>query len=103
MLRKRRRRSPEELKAAIENRSTCRAIKRSAFIDLNWLPATSCQVERLFSLLKCKIGYLRKSMSAELLEVIVYLRLNWDLVTDEVVSSAVRSARLDCDDDDFEC
>ncbi|ETP40704.1 hypothetical protein F442_12025 [Phytophthora nicotianae P10297] len=32
-------------------------------------------------IIKSTVGYLRKSMSQETLEVIMFLKLNWDLVT----------------------
>ncbi|ETP51422.1 hypothetical protein F442_03443 [Phytophthora nicotianae P10297] len=62
-------------------------------MDLSWIPATSVEVERLFSKMKCMLGYLRKSMSKETQEVILFLRMNWDLVTNEITTKAVRNAR----------
>ncbi|ETL98401.1 hypothetical protein L917_04518 [Phytophthora nicotianae] len=43
--------------------------------------------------MKCMLGYLRKSMSKETQEVILFLRMNWDLVTNEITTKAVRNAR----------
>ncbi|EGZ09245.1 hypothetical protein PHYSODRAFT_381236, partial [Phytophthora sojae] len=60
----------------IEDRAKAREEDRSKYIDLNWLPATSVEVERLFSTMKCMLGYLRKRMSAETLETILFLRMN---------------------------
>ncbi|KAF1791183.1 hypothetical protein GQ600_10828 [Phytophthora cactorum] len=53
------------------------------------------QIERLFSTIKCMLGYLRKRMSVETLEMILFLKLNWDLVTNEATSRAVQLARED--------
>jgi hypothetical protein len=42
-------------------------------------------------------------MSAETLEMILHLRMNWDLVTKEVTSKAVKSAREEDIDEEEEC
>ncbi|KAG6972012.1 hypothetical protein JG687_00001712 [Phytophthora cactorum] len=41
------------------------------------------EVERLFSTIKCMLGYLRKRMSAETLETILFLKMNWNLLARE--------------------
>jgi hypothetical protein len=46
------------------------------------------------------LGYMRKSMSTDMLETTVYLRLNWDLLTDEIVAESIEKAREDDDDDE---
>ncbi|KAG2892513.1 hypothetical protein PC115_g18790 [Phytophthora cactorum] len=70
---------------------------KSKFIDTKWIPATSVAVERFFSTVKSTVGYLRKSMSQENLEVIIFLTLNWDLVTLAVVSKAIQESRSSTD------
>ncbi|KAG6953312.1 hypothetical protein JG687_00012473 [Phytophthora cactorum] len=67
------------------------------FIDTKWIPATSVAIERFFSTVKSTVGYLRKSMSQENLEVIIFLTLNWDLVTLAVVSKAIQESRSSTD------
>ncbi|KAG6941403.1 hypothetical protein JG688_00018685 [Phytophthora aleatoria] len=81
--------------AAVAQRVKSREEKRSKYIDLTWLPATYVEVERLFSTIKCMLGYLRKRVSAETLETILFLKLNGDLVTNEATSRAVQLARED--------
>ncbi|KAF1784388.1 hypothetical protein GQ600_793 [Phytophthora cactorum] len=56
-------------------------------IDLAWLPATAVEVERLFSTIKCMLGYLHKRRSAETLETILFLEINLVLVANERTSS----------------
>ncbi|KAG2786315.1 hypothetical protein PC129_g20646 [Phytophthora cactorum] len=70
---------------------------KSKFIDTKWIPATSVAVERFFSTVKSTVGYLRKSMSQENLEVIIFLTLNWDLVTLADVSKAIQESRSNTD------
>ncbi|ETI53194.1 hypothetical protein F443_03808 [Phytophthora nicotianae P1569] len=98
-----RKRTPSEVKAAIIKRAKTREEHKSAFVDLAWIPATSVQAERLFSLVKCTLGYLRKRMSVETLESILYLRMNWDLVTNEIVSKSIKTAREEDLEDEEEC
>ncbi|KAG3148683.1 hypothetical protein PI126_g12357 [Phytophthora idaei] len=43
------------------------------------------------------VGYMRKSMSQENLEVIIFLKLNWDLVTLADVSKAIQESRSNTD------
>ncbi|GMF50952.1 unnamed protein product [Phytophthora fragariaefolia] len=62
------------------------------YVDLKWRSATSVNVERLFSTTKCTLVYLRKSINAETLKMILYLRLNLDLVTNEVSSKTLKTA-----------
>ncbi|OWY99028.1 hypothetical protein PHMEG_00030046 [Phytophthora megakarya] len=82
-----------DVKAALDARAKAREEEKSKYIDLSWIPATSVEVERLFSSVKCILGYLRKSMNAETLEAILFLRMNWDLVTNEVTTKCVHHAR----------
>ncbi|ETI44817.1 hypothetical protein F443_10510 [Phytophthora nicotianae P1569] len=44
-------------------------------------------------IIKSTVGYLRKSMSQETLEVIMFLKLNWDLVTLVDVSKAIEQSK----------
>ncbi|KAG6961452.1 hypothetical protein JG688_00009060 [Phytophthora aleatoria] len=41
------------------------------------------EVERLLSSIKCMLGYPRKRMTAETLETILFLKMNWDLLARE--------------------
>ncbi|KAG2783588.1 hypothetical protein Pcac1_g6989 [Phytophthora cactorum] len=43
------------------------------------------------------VGYMRKSMSQENLEVIIFLKLNWDIVTLADVSKAIQESRSNTD------
>ncbi|ETL48826.1 hypothetical protein L916_01603 [Phytophthora nicotianae] len=42
-------------------------------------------------------------MSAETLESILYLRMNWDLVTNEIVSKSIKTAQEEDLEDEEEC
>ncbi|KAG6961478.1 hypothetical protein JG688_00009048 [Phytophthora aleatoria] len=53
--------------------------------------------------MQCMLGYQRKGLSAETLEAFVFMRLNMDLVTNEVTSKAVRNARGEEIDDEEGC
>ncbi|ETL36588.1 hypothetical protein L916_11457 [Phytophthora nicotianae] len=46
-----------------------------------------------FATVKSTVGYLRKSMSQETLEVIMFLKLNWDLVTLVDISKAIEQSK----------
>ena len=66
----------------------------SEYINLAWIPATTCEVERTFSVCKRIYSEFRKNMSPEILEILIYLRLNreyWDINT---VAVAVRDKRF---------
>ncbi|ETM98376.1 hypothetical protein PPTG_19597 [Phytophthora nicotianae INRA-310] len=101
--RPKRRRTTQEFQNAVTGRAVAREKSRSKYMDLSWIPATSVEVERLFSKMKCMLGYLRKSMSKKTLEVILFLRMNWDLVTNEITTKAVRNAREEDIVDEEEC
>ncbi|KAG2758943.1 hypothetical protein Pcac1_g28977 [Phytophthora cactorum] len=79
-----------------QDESSMTAAEHIDFLDM-WIPATSVAVERFFSTVKSTVGYLRKSMSQENLEVIIFLTLNWDLVTLAVVSKAIQESRSSTD------
>ncbi|KAL4099271.1 hypothetical protein PRIC1_007077 [Phytophthora ramorum] len=96
-------RTPSDLKAAVAKRAQAREEDMSVYLDLKGLPATSVEVERLFSTIKCTLGYLRKSLSAETLEMILYLRMNWDQVTNEVTLKAVKCEREEDVEGEEEC
>ncbi|ETI52712.1 hypothetical protein F443_04263 [Phytophthora nicotianae P1569] len=101
--RPKRRRTTQEFQNAVTGRAVAREKSRSKYMDLSWIPATSVEVERLFAKMKCMLGYLRKSMSKKTLEVILFLRMNWDLVTNEITTKAVRNAREEDIVDEEEC
>lgn len=75
------------------------SIRQSKYLAVSWIPATSVVVERFFSTVKSTIGYLRKSMSSETLEVIMFLKLNWDLVTLADVSAAIVQSKANNEDE----
>lgn len=65
--------------------------EESEYINLDWIPCTTCEVERTFSVCKHIYSEFRKAMSPEILEILIYLRLNresWDINT---VAQAVRT------------
>ncbi|GMF30679.1 unnamed protein product [Phytophthora lilii] len=88
-----RKRAAEALNEKINKESRKRKGPESKFIDVKWIPATSVVVERIFSSVKTTVGYLRKRMSHETLEVIMFLKLNWDLVTLADVSKTIENAK----------
>ncbi|OWY99709.1 LOW QUALITY PROTEIN: hypothetical protein PHMEG_00029250 [Phytophthora megakarya] len=69
----------------------------SKYIVTTWIPATSRVTELVFATVKSTVGYillvyLRKSLSHENLERIMYLKLNWDLVTLGDVLNVIKRA-----------
>ncbi len=52
------------------------------YYDLHWIPATTCEVERLFSLCRHIYSEFRQAMTSETMEILLYLRENrsyWDI------------------------
>ncbi|ETL91495.1 hypothetical protein L917_09962 [Phytophthora nicotianae] len=76
-----RKRATDVLDDKISKKVLERSGPQSKFIDASWIPPTSVAAERFFSTVKSTVGYLRKSMSQETLEVIMFLKLNWGLGT----------------------
>ncbi|KAE9109314.1 hypothetical protein PF007_g12291 [Phytophthora fragariae] len=70
-----------------------RTALQSKSIDVSWTTATSVVVERFFSTVKSTVGYLRKCMSASTLETVMFLKLNWDLVTLPDFSTTVENSK----------
>lgn len=55
---------------------------KTSFIDVKFIPATSCSVERLFSMARWILTVLRKRMSPILFEALIFLKCNhrlWDI------------------------
>lgn len=76
---------------------------KTSYMDVNFIPATSCTVERLFSLARWVLTVLRKRMSPILFEAILFLKINrrlWDIKS---VAAAMklqpeqRYVEYDCD------
>ncbi|KAG9409211.1 hypothetical protein AC1031_022115 [Aphanomyces cochlioides] len=82
-----------DLDNEIKKRARGRVNTTQPYEDVSWIPPTSVVVERFFSGVKCMIGYLRKSMERTTLEVIIYLKLNWDLVSLGNVSQAIKLSK----------
>ncbi|KAG9399635.1 hypothetical protein AC1031_011448 [Aphanomyces cochlioides] len=88
-----RKRAAIDLDNEIKKRARGRVNTTQPYEDVSWIPPTSVVVERFFSGVKCMIGYLRKSMDSTTLEVIIYLKLNWDLVSLGNVSQAIKLSK----------
>ncbi|KAH9110423.1 hypothetical protein AeMF1_014773 [Aphanomyces euteiches] len=82
-----------DLDNEIKKRAPSRVNTIQMYEDERWIPPTSVIVERFFSGVKCMIGYLRKSMDTTTLEVIMYLKLNWDLVSLGNVLQAIKLSK----------
>ncbi|KAE9017975.1 hypothetical protein PF010_g6632 [Phytophthora fragariae] len=74
---------------ALSKKARQRTTKASKYEETGRIPATSGVAERFFSMVKCSVGYLRKSMSASTLETVLFLKLNWDFVTLDSVAAAI--------------
>lgn len=81
------------------------AVAKTQFMNCNFIAATSCSVERLFSAARWVLCTLRNRMSPILFEAILFLKLNrnfWDL---KVVASAIKlqpkNRYAELDDDSF--
>ena len=54
----------------------------SKYISLSWIPATTCEVERLLSLCRHIYSEFRQAMTPETMEILAYIRVNrsfWDI------------------------
>jgi hypothetical protein len=67
----------------------------SRYVKTEWILPTSVAVGRVFSKVKAATGYLHRSMSTRTLDGLLVLKLNWDLVSLDVVSDAIKSLRDD--------
>jgi hypothetical protein len=65
------------------------------YIDLSFIPTTSCKVERLFSRAKLNLSDLRKSMLPSNLEMLMYLHMNKNLWDIQTVASILASANVE--------
>ena len=53
--------------------------RKSEYIPLEWIPATSCEAERLFSLYRKVFNEFRPGMSMKTLEALLFLKINREL------------------------
>ncbi|ETP28341.1 hypothetical protein F442_22367 [Phytophthora nicotianae P10297] len=88
-----RKRAADVLDEMISKKALRRSGPQSKIIDASWISPTSVAAERLFSTVKGTVGYLRKSMSQDNLKVIMFSKLNWDLVTLVNVSKAIEQSK----------
>ncbi|KAE9108189.1 hypothetical protein PF010_g12003 [Phytophthora fragariae] len=88
-----RKRAAEALEEKISKKARKRSAPASKFVDVSRVPPTSVAAERLFSTVKRTVGYLQKSMSHDTLEVVMFLKLNWDLVTLADVSKPIERSK----------
>ena len=69
----------------------------SKYVDLSWIPATTNDVERLFSHCRRVFSMFRRAMTPQTLEILLYLKANRGYWTIKDVSHVVHG---DYDDDD---
>ncbi|OWZ01044.1 hypothetical protein PHMEG_00027645 [Phytophthora megakarya] len=77
---------------ALKSKDTSAQGPQSKYIDAIWIPAASVMAGRFFLTVKSTVGYLRKSLSQENLAMIMYLKLNGDLVMLVDLSKAIERA-----------
>eukprot|EP00171_Calliarthron_tuberculosum_P022099 IDg22099t1 len=78
--------------------------KRAEFLVPNFLPATSCSAERVFSSAKWVLTDVRKRMSPILFEALLFLKVNrrlWDIKTVATAMKLDENSRYELDDDLF--
>eukprot|EP00981_Chlorochromonas_danica_P000582 scaffold131_cov174-Ochromonas_danica.AAC.19 len=76
---------------------------KSEFIDLNWIPATSCLTERLFSISKRVVADHQSSMSPHTFEALMMLSQNahmWNIDTVKEVFAKKRDEESTAEQDD---
>jgi hypothetical protein len=93
-------RSADDIHELLKSKKQRREEGMSRYVKTEWIPPTSVAVERVFSQVKAATGYLRRSMPTRTLDGLLVLKLNWDLVSLDVVSDAIKSLRDDSDSDD---
>jgi hypothetical protein len=98
-------RSADDIHELLKSKKQRREEDMSRYVKTEWIPPTSVAVERVVSQVKVSqvkaaTGYLRRSMSTRTLDGLLVLKLNWDLVSHDVVSDAIKSLRDDSDSDD---
>ena len=62
----------------------------SSYINLSWIPPTTCAIERLFSQCKHALSELRTRMTPLHFEAIMILYANWDLWSARTVRDAMK-------------
>jgi hypothetical protein len=71
---------------------------KSNYIKLGWIPATSCEAERLFSLCRRIFTEFRRARTPYTLEMLCYLRANRSLWDIKIVHEALSDDWLDEDE-----
>ena len=66
-----------KIKSNVEKRM--RANETGNYINMGWIPATSCEAERLFSLCRRIFSEFRRAMTPYTLEMLCYMRVNRNL------------------------
>jgi len=93
--------SAENFIEAVKLRIARKKSRKTRYMNLAWIPATTCEVERLFSVCKHIYSEFRKAMTPETMEILLYLRVNrqyWNILT---VAHAVNAVNDDDDDNEF--
>jgi hypothetical protein len=70
---------------AVKQRIARKKSRKTRYMNLTWIPATTCEVERLFSVCKHIYSEFRKAMTPETMEIFLYLRVNrqyWNILAD---------------------
>jgi len=94
--------SSENFIEAVKLRIARKKSRKTRYMNLAWIPATTCEVERLFSVCKHIYSEFRKAMTPETMEILLYLRVNrqyWSILT---VAKAGTAGAVDDDDDENE-
>ncbi|DAZ97177.1 TPA: hypothetical protein N0F65_004027 [Lagenidium giganteum] len=80
-------------RAEVAQLTRFRKIAGNEYVDVTWVPATSNDVERLFSVAGRVFSSMRPAMHPTTLETIVMLRFNRQLSSVSVVASAIQATR----------
>ena len=67
-----------------KRRKLNQGVAKSEYIPLDWIPVTSCEAERLFSLCRKIFTEFRRAMTTKTLEMLIFLKINrelWDMRT----------------------
>jgi hypothetical protein len=62
--------------------------------DVSWIPATSVECERFFSMIGLVFTHRRKSMEPTTLEMILFLKYHRKMLTLALVSSALKNVTV---------
>jgi hypothetical protein len=73
----------------------------SSYYDLDFIPGTSCEVERLFSISRYILSYNRSAMTPTQFEKVIFLKMNkqfWDATLVSKISSSRKKPAADHND-----